>query len=192
LAKLAKIVFLSASILLALVIFYQFRTSITAKENQGVLEIQLKDHREAIGDFAVLHVTTDAVLLSRKAVFSFWHSQWHALRPVTESTDLTQYVGGKTALLFHGPIDVANFDGFHLRIKRIEGILRKTQRAVPVKNTVGPVTLSFEVRPRQQTLLIIDLVVTDFSDHPPHGYELGVKGYELYIDSKRVAKIPPD
>ena len=192
LVKLTKLILLAASVFLTLVFLYQFRSPLTGEENQGVLEIRLKDHRDAIGDFAVLQLTTDAVLLSRKEVFGFWHSKWHELKPMTESTDLTQYIGGKTALLFHGPIDAAHFDAFHLRINRIEGLLRKKLRPVPVKNTIGPVALSFEVRPRQQTLLIMDLVVTDFSDHPPRGYELGVRGYELYMNSQRIAKVPPD
>ncbi len=191
-AKLTKIIFLSASVLLLLVFLYQFRSALTAQQPQGVLEIRLKDHRDAIGDFAGLHVITDSVSLSRTAGLSFWRSKWHDLKPSTESTDLTQYVGGQTALLFRGPIDAGSFDAFHLKIKRLEGTLRKTQRVVPVKNTVGAVALSFEVQPRKQTVLVIDLVVTDFSDHPPRGYELGLQGYELYIDSKRVAKIPPD
>ena len=50
---------------------------------------------------------------------------------------------------------------------------------------------SFDVRPRGETLLILDLVVTDFSDHPPRGYELGLKGFELYTNGKPTEKIPP-
>ena len=61
----------------------------------------------------------------------------------------------------------------------------------PVKDTVGAVQLSFQVPAKGETLLILDLVVTDFSDHPPRGYELGIKGYELYTNGKLVGKIPP-
>src|SRR5262249_9771907 len=154
---------------------YQFRSALTAEQRQGVLEIRLKDHRDAIDDFAVLHVITDSFSLSRKPRLSFWRSKWHELKASTESIDLTQYVGGQTGLLFRGPVDAGSFDAFHLKIRTIEGTLRKTQRAVPVKNMVGAVTLSFEVQPRKQTVLVIDLVVTDFSDHPPRGYELGLQ-----------------
>ncbi|MGH7816587.1 MAG: hypothetical protein ACREOR_04290, partial [Candidatus Binatia bacterium] len=60
-----------------------------------------------------------------------------------------------------------------------------------IKNAIGPVKLSFDVRRRNETSLIIDLVVTDFSDHPRRGYELAIKGYELYTNGKLVEKIPP-
>jgi hypothetical protein len=42
-----------------------------------------------------------------------------------------------------------------------------------------------------ETLLVLDLVVTDFSDHPPRGYELGIKGYELFTNGKLIQKVPP-
>jgi cytochrome oxidase Cu insertion factor (SCO1/SenC/PrrC family) len=83
------------------------------------------------------------------------------------------------------------FDAFHLTVKTIEGLLKKNKRGAAVKNTVGPVKLAFNVTPQGETLLIIDLVVTDFSDHPPRGYELGVKGYQLFTNGKLVEKIPP-
>jgi hypothetical protein len=37
----------------------------------------------------------------------------------------------------------------------------------------------------------VDLVVSDFSDHPPRGYELAIRGYELYTNGKLVGKVPP-
>lgn len=187
---LPKIILRRAPVFLAL-LFSQFVFLASAQENQGMLEICLKDHRDAIGDFAHLQVTIEAILLSRKPGLRFWRSEWHELKPTADSADLTQYTHGKTARVFRAPITAAAFGGFHVKIKKIEGLLKKNQRAVPVKNTLGPVALTIEVRPRQETVLIIDLVVTDFSDHPPRGYELGLNGYELYLHNKRVVKIPP-
>ncbi|MEX0805844.1 MAG: hypothetical protein WD688_21380, partial [Candidatus Binatia bacterium] len=77
------------------------------------------------------------------------------------------------------------------KIKAIEGRLKKNQRAAQVKNNLGPVKLSFQVPVQGETLLVLDLTVLDLSDHPPHGYELGIKGYELYTNGKLVDKIPP-
>jgi hypothetical protein len=31
----------------------------------------------------------------------------------------------------------------------------------------------------------------DMSDHPPLGYELAIRGYELYDNGKLVDKVPP-
>lgn len=156
-----------------------------------MLEIQIKDHRDAIGDFAKLNVTVEKLLVSPKPGLKFWRTGWYELKATPDIIDLTQYVGKKTARIYRGPIDTGSFDGFHLQIKTIEGLRKKNKRAAPVKNTVGPVRLSFDVMPHGETVLIIDLVVTDFSDHPPRGYELGVNGYELFTNGKLVAKIPP-
>jgi len=53
------------------------------------------------------------------------------------------------------------------------------------------VKLPFEVRPGGETFLIVDLTVSGFSDHPPRGYKLVVKGYLPFINGKLVEKIPP-
>lgn len=156
-----------------------------------MLEIQVKDHRDAIGDFAELKIKIEKILLSPKPGLKFWQSGWKDLAVNPESIDLTQYVGGKGMSIYRSPIDAGGFDAFHLKIKTIEGLLKKNKRGAAVKNTVGPVQLSFDVTPKGATLLIIDLVVTDFSDHPPRGYELGLKGYELYIGGKLITKVPP-
>jgi hypothetical protein len=90
-----------------------------------------------------------------------------------------------------GTIDAGSFEAFHLKIKRIDGILKKDQRGASVKNVISAVKLPFEVRPGGETLLIIDLTVSDFSDHPPRGYELGLQGYEVFTNGGLTAKIPP-
>ena len=162
-----------------------------AQREQGILEIQIKDHREAIGDFAKLDITIGNLSVSPKPGLKFWRTGWHELKATPDAIDLTQYVDKKTARIYRGAIDAGSFDAFHLKIKRIEGLLKKNKRGAAVKNTVGPVTLAFNVTPQGETLLIIDLVVTDFSDHPPRGYELGLRGYELYTNGKLVERIPP-
>jgi hypothetical protein len=162
-----------------------------AAQPQGMLEIQIKDHRDAIGDFARLGITIDKILLSPKPGLKFWQTGWKELSPETPNIDLTQYTGKKTARVFRGSIDPGSFDAFHVKLKNIDGVLKKKSRSVPVRDTVGAVQLSFEVPAKGETLLILDLVVTDLSDHPPRGYELGIKGYELYSNGKLVGKIPP-
>ena len=162
-----------------------------AQREQGVLEIQIKDHRDAIGDFATLNITIEKFLISPKPGLKFWRTGWHELKTAPAKIDLTQYVDKKTAKIYRGPIDAGSFDAFHLKIKTIEGLLKKNQRGTTVKNTVGPVKLSFEVAPKGETILLIDLVVTDFSDHPPRGYALSVKGYELWVNGSIIEKVPP-
>lgn len=162
-----------------------------ADNDQGVLEIQLKDHREAIDDFAKLDITVDKILVSPKPGLMFWQTGWKKLTPSTATIDLTQYVGKKSARIFRGTISTGSFDAFHIKIKSSEAVLKKTRRPVQVKNTLGPMKIVFQVPAKGETLLVLDLVVTDFSDHPPRGYELGIRGYELYTNGQLVEKIPP-
>jgi hypothetical protein len=162
-----------------------------AEREQGVLEIRIKDHREAIDDFAHLNIRIDKISISPKPGLRIWQTGWQELAPSPATVDLTQYVGKKTARIFRGAVEARVFDAFHLKLESIEGVLKKTRETVPVKNTVGPVKLSFQVPSKGETLLVIDLVVTDFSDHPPRGYELSIKGFELFANGKLIQRIPP-
>lgn len=162
-----------------------------AEREQGIFEVQIKDHRDAIGDFDKLIVTIDKIAVSPKAGLKFWQTGWKEFAVTSEPVDLTKYVGKSTAQVFRAPIDAGAFDAFHLKIKSIAGVLKKNQRKAPVKNLIGRFKLNYEVRAKTETLLILDLVVSDMSDHPPRGYELSLKGYELFMNGKLIEKVPP-
>jgi hypothetical protein len=162
-----------------------------AEAERGILEVRIKDHRDAIGDFARLDITIEKILVSPAARLRIWQSRWKELAPSPATIDLTRYLDNKAVTVFRGSIDTGTFDGFHVKLKSIDGTLKKSQRSVPVKDTVGPVKLSFQVPKNGATLLVLDLTVIDLSDHPPRGYELSVKGLELFTDGKRIKKIPP-
>ena len=83
-----------------------------ATDAQGVLESQLKDHREAIDDFAKLNITIDKILISPKPGLKFWQTRWKELKPSSAAIDLTQFVGKKTA---RAAIESGSFDAFHLK-----------------------------------------------------------------------------
>jgi hypothetical protein len=153
--------------------------------------VRIKDHRDAIGDFAKLNIVIEKILVSPRAGLTFWRTGWNELAASPDTVDLTKYVGKSTAAVFRSNISAGSFDAFHLKLKNIDAVLKKTQKNAPVKNTVGPVKLSFEVPAKGETILIIDLTVVDLSDHPPRGYELGIRGYELYTNGKLVGKVPP-
>jgi hypothetical protein len=162
-----------------------------AQLDQGLIDVQIKDHREAIDDFAKLNIVIDKILLSPKPGLKFWETGWKDLGAASQTVDLTKYLGKKSATVFRGSVDAGTFDAFHLKLKSIDAVLKKNQRSVPVKNTIYPVKVSFDVTAKGETILIVDLVVTDLSDHPPRGYELGIKGYEIYTNGKLTKKIPP-
>lgn len=165
--------------------------SFSASDEQATLEVRVKDHREAIGDFSKLIVNFDAILLSPKPGLKFWQTDWKSLAPATPSVDLTKYLDKQSAPIFRGSIAAGSYDGIHLKIKSVEATLKKNSRSAAIKNKVGPIKLAFETSARGATVIILDLVVLDMSDHPPAGYELNLKGYELYTNGKLVDKIPP-
>ena len=178
----------SLPLLLGLLLFAH---GASADGNQGTLEVRIKDHREAIEDFSKLHITTDQILIRSKPGFKFWQSGWKNLAVSPETIDLTKYVGKNSARAFRGRVDPGSFDAIDLKLKEIDGILKKRQQRAQIKDLVGPVKLPFEVRTENETVIILDLLVLDMSDHPPRAYELGVRGYELYTNGQLVDKIPP-
>jgi hypothetical protein len=176
--------------ILAVFIIYA-APSEAAADAQGVLEFRVKDHREAIGDFSKLSLTIDKIAIRPKPGLKFWQVGWKDLTPATNSVDLTQYIGNKSAGVFRASVDPGSFDAIHLKLKSVDGTLKKNQRSVQIKNLINPVRLYFEVRPKNETLIVLDLVVLDMSDHPPRAYELELRGYGLYTNGKLVDKIPP-
>jgi hypothetical protein len=159
---------------------------------KGYCKFESKIHREAIGDFSKLTLTIAEILISVKPGLKFWQSRWKSLAPNTSSIDLTQYVGGKSTAVFKGSLEPGSFDAVHLKVDDITGTLKSGQRNAPIKNLIGSLKLPFRVQAGSETTIVLDLVVLDLRDHPPRGYELGIKGYELYTDGKLIDKIPPD
>jgi hypothetical protein len=170
---------------------YVSRPHVAIAGNQGFLDVRIKDHREAIGDFTKLTLKIEDVLISPAPGLIFWRSGWKSLAAPSESIDLTKYIGKNSAPVFRGRIDAGSFEAIHLKLKEVNGVLKKNQRRAQVKDLVGPIKLPFEIRARGETIIVLDLVVLDMSDHPPQAYELGVKGYELYTNGKLIDKVPP-
>jgi hypothetical protein len=181
--------FLCAGLLALLCLFPV--TASGAQPEAGTLEIRIKDHRDAIGDFTRLDIRIDSIAVGAKSGLALWRAAWKELKPSLDTVDLTQYVGKKTLAVFSGAVEPGAFDGFHLKLRSIDGVLKKTQKGTPVKNSVGPVKAAFEVLAKGETVLVIDLTVMHMSDHPPRGYELEIKGYEIITNGKLLRKVPP-
>lgn len=157
----------------------------------GTLEIHLTDHREAIGDFARLDVEIDAVRIHPKRLLPLGQSEWLDLEPVVASVDLTQYTDKRTLAIWTGEIPNGRFEALHLKLNGASGELKETTEAAPVTDEAGPIRLPFDVRARETTRVVVDLVVLDMSDHPNRGYEVHVRGYELYYNDALADKVPP-
>jgi hypothetical protein len=157
----------------------------------GFLEIRVKDHREAIGDFSRLTIKFGTIAISPKAGLAFWKTGWRELTPAIQAIDLTKYVADQSAPIFSGNINAGAFDAVRVDIAAIEAVKKKEGRPAPIKNLVGPIKLPGVIKEGGKTVIVIDLVVLDMSDHPPRGYELAIKGYQLFVNGKLHDKVPP-
>jgi len=164
---------------------------ITGQAWGGILEVRVKDHREAIGDFSKFEILIDTVRISPKIGLKFWQMGWKELKLTLSKVDLTKYTGKQSAIIFRGKIAPGTFEAVHLKLRAIEGVLKRNKSEAPVKNSLRPIKLAFSVGTKNDILIILDLTVVDMSDHPPSGYELHLKGYEVYSDGKLVEKILP-
>jgi hypothetical protein len=168
----------------------------SAQPRNGILEVRVKDDREAIGDFSQLDIVFEMISISPKVGPYFWRMGWKDLKPSVEKIDLTKYVqqagiGARAATVFTGGLAPGAFEAIHLKLKGAEGILKKDQSRPAINNLVGAIGLPFTIKPRETTLIVLHLTVMDMSDHPPRGYELRLVGYEVYNNGKLVDKIPP-
>lgn len=157
----------------------------------GVLEIHLTDHREAIGDFVRLDVEIDTLRLHPKRRLSLRKSDWLDLRPSVASVDLTQYVEKRTIAVWRGELPTGRFEAVHLKLKSARGELKESAEIAPVADEARPIRLPFDIRASDVTRIVVDLVVFDMSDHPNRGYEVHVRGYELYYNDALADKVPP-
>ena len=158
---------------------------------QGILEVRIKDHREAIDDFAQLHVNVKTIRISPKDQLKSQQAGWKELQPSLSRLDLTQLTGGRSIKIYRAELPSGFFEALHLDLFKTEGTLNKDHRKVPIENRISPIRIPFSIRSRSETTIVLDLVVVDISDHPPRGYELHMKGYELYGDGRMIDKIPP-
>ena len=157
----------------------------------GTLEIHLTDHREAIGDFARLDVKIDTLRLHPKRLLSLRKSDWLDLQPSVASVDLTQVTEKRTIAVWRGELPTGRFEALHLKLQSAGGELKESTETVPVADAARPIRLPFDIRPNDATRIVVDLVVLDMSDHPDRGYEVHVRGYELYYNDTLADKVPP-
>ena len=164
----------------------------TVAQAAGALEVRVKDHRDAIDDFRSVELRFGRLRLAPNARMRSADPGWLELAPQLDRMDLTRYKDGSAAAtVYRGTLPPGRFAAVDLQVTGIRGILRKTGAPDKVKNAVGPIRLGFEIKPAATTVVILDLELLDLSDHPGRGYELLIKGYELYENDRLLQKIPP-
>lgn len=138
----------------------------------GTLEIHVWDHREAIDDFSKLVLTISVI-----AIHSAEESRtegWVELPTSVQELELTQLVGGVKETIVRSDIGTGVYDPVRLNLDQVTGILTNGEQAM-VKNAFQPVALDFQIQHDETTVLGLDLVVLDMSDHPGQRYELHIR-----------------
>ncbi|MBV7337929.1 DUF4382 domain-containing protein [Chloroflexi bacterium TSY] len=138
----------------------------------GTLEIHVWDHREAIDDFRTLGLTISVIAIH--AAEESRTEGWVELPTSVQELELTQLVDGAKETIMQSDIDTGVYDAVRLNLDQITGILTNGEQAT-VKDAFQPVALDFQIRHNETTVLGVDLVVFDMSDHPGRGYELHIR-----------------
>jgi hypothetical protein len=157
----------------------------------GILEVRIKDHREAIEDFSNAVITIEAVRISPKVGLKFWKLGWVDLVPSVARVDLTASLDRSAAMVVRRELTPGSFEALDLKLSGISGVLKKDSASVMITNKISPVVLPFSIDSGELTTIIIDLAVMDMSDHPPRAYELQLSGYEVYRNGKLIDRVPP-
>lgn len=138
----------------------------------GRLEVRVWDHREAIDDFDELRLTFSAVGIH--PANQPRTAGWIELTPSIQELDLTQYVTGQQAAIGQATVQAGAYNAVRLSVDRVEGVLKGGQ-PVEVDVRFDAVALDFQIRSGQITVLGLDLMVLDLSDHPNQDYELHLR-----------------
>lgn len=148
----------------------------TRSSPSGGLEVRVQDHEEAIDAFRALEVTIDSVEIHAARVERA--TSWEALPIAPTTLDLTTLVGGPYAVLFRGEAQVGAYDGVRLGIGEISGVLEDGSQADVARGDFEAF-VDFEVVGGQDTVMLLDLVVLDVSEHGTKGYLLALTGASL-------------
>ena len=175
-----------------IIAFFSFMMSgCPQPSGRGLIEVKIKDHREAIGDFTSVKVNVQSIRLSPKVGLKFWQLGWITLNPSVQRIELTQYVGGSAATIFRGSMEARSFEAVDLKVGGVNGVLKKDAVQVPISNKLTPIALPWVLNSGEVITIVLDLSVMDMSDHPPEAYELQLVGYEVYRNGNLIDKIPP-
>lgn len=136
------------------------------------LEVRVRDHREAIGDFSELWLTLSSVGIHPAG--QTHNEGWIMLEPSVQTLDLTQYVDGQEVVIVQAAVETGFYNAVRLNVDRALGMLVDGQQVeVTIRSEIE--ALDFWVRDGQITTLTLDLVVLDLGDHPDRGYELHLR-----------------
>ena len=146
--------------------------------DRGQLEVRVKDHREAIADFRRLEF--DISQIGIQGALRPQASAWLLFAPSRRNVDLTQLVGGKYAVLLTEDAPAARYRWIRFDLEGVQGVLKNGRRP-HMKVFDDPVAYPFRIVSGKRTVLTIDLIVVDVSEHPGKDYELHIRDASAQI-----------
>ena len=138
----------------------------------SVLEVRVTDHREAIEDFTSLEIVISKVSIHPTSAPRL--EGWIDLAAPREGIDITKHLQGPGALVLRTTVDADDYNALRLGIDQAIGRL-KNGKEVEVEFVKGAVFLPFTITSEDATVVTVDLVVNDLSDHPGKGYEMRIR-----------------
>jgi hypothetical protein len=137
----------------------------------GTLEVRITDDREAIDDFTALILTISAVRLHQRDKPR--QQGWIELKPTTQEVDLTKAVSDPV-VIFNGEAPTGGYNAITLTAGLPSGQL-KGGKPARIELALQPVAVSFGIQPGKTTVVVLDLVTLDLSDHPGKNYAVVIK-----------------
>jgi hypothetical protein len=147
-------------------------TGAAASEETGRLHVRITHHREAIADFTRLPVTIAAVGVHPAGQPR--REGWIRLLVPAPVVDLVQATR-EPVLLLEAPVPPGAYDAVRLEMDRGRGTLATGEEVPVTVPSRGTAAVSFRVKAGQATVLTLDLVVHDLTDHPGQRYGVAIR-----------------
>ncbi|MFQ5839365.1 MAG: cytochrome c oxidase assembly protein [Candidatus Methylomirabilales bacterium] len=140
--------------------------------DRGQLEIRLKDHREAIFDFSRLELGISQIGIQRGSRPQA--GAWMVFALSKRRVDLTRLVEGRYAVIFKEQAPAGEYRWIRINLEKVQGVLKDGRRP-RIKVQDDPVAITFLITPGKTTVVTVDLVVLDVSEHRGEDHELHIR-----------------
>lgn len=144
----------------------------TSSSSPDNLEVRVRDHEEAIDNFSELWLTISAVGIHPAGQPRT--EGWIEVVPSLQKLDLTEYVEGPEAIIVQATVETGAYDAVRLTVDRAAGTLIDGQQ-IEVEGSFDPVALDFWIKDGKTTILRVDLLVLDVSEHAGLSYQLHIR-----------------
>jgi hypothetical protein len=142
----------------------------------GTIEVQISDHREAIGDFERLDITIEHIGFHPTGAPRT--EEWLEFEPDVAVVDLTQVVDGPTVNILETSVPPGAYDAVRLTVTQGQGVLQDNT-TVELAGFEEAARLEFVLQSGERLNLVIDVVVESEDDHPGGSYQMYLSSVEI-------------